>query len=153
MQFLHDSFVTFLDRNSLRFFYELSETTTITSLIETITRDMARSDKKWEFGTTSISLRQLLHSHENLPLHLLGLTNRGIARPGSPITLRRQPPNSTLTVADLLAEKNLFSKPHLCIQKGRLIVRFGKPNFGFVLHSTHITFKLWPSRVSAAWLR
>jgi len=127
-QHLANSFIEDMDHYCLRFRYRLQSNTTIVSLIERVSTDMANSDRKWQFGHHSHALRQLLSRNETQPLQLLALGNRGIARIRERlITLSRQPPNSQLTLKGLFTPTNVskYCRPQLTIRGKLLILNFG----------------------------
>ncbi|KAJ7667002.1 hypothetical protein DFH06DRAFT_1185214 [Mycena polygramma] len=130
VQFLYDSLLAFMDKHKLRYLFRLPEDTTIVSLINTVVAAMEASEKKWVFPRGSSSLIRHLRPHESLYLQLLGLVNKGSARRDGRILLRRQPADRALTLAGLLADPNLFSKPKLLIREGRLIINFVVTNSG-----------------------
>ncbi|KAF8208552.1 hypothetical protein K438DRAFT_1930208 [Mycena galopus ATCC 62051] len=124
---LASSFISDLDKNGCRFIYRLRSDTTIISIIETVSQDMGRSDRKWEFREHSHHLRQHLRRHETLHLQLLGLGNRGIPRRSDGLVgLSRQPADSDLTLRGLFTPSNShkYCKPHLTIRGKRLILNF-----------------------------
>ncbi|KAJ6450648.1 hypothetical protein C8R45DRAFT_1113986 [Mycena sanguinolenta] len=124
---LADSLVNFLKANDLHFTYRLPSTTSIVSLIDTITDDMAESPRKWQFQPLSLSLRQHIGRHEAQHLQLLALSNRGIPRRAdSLIMLSRQRPSRDLTLGDLFNRANAskFCKPDITIRDRRLILTF-----------------------------
>ncbi|KAF8140970.1 hypothetical protein K438DRAFT_1879028 [Mycena galopus ATCC 62051] len=116
-----------MDHYCLRFCYRLQSNTTIVSLIERVSTDMANSDRKWQFGHHSHALRQLLSRNETQPLQLLALGNRGIARiRDGLVTLSRQPPDSQLTLKGLFTPANVskYCRPQLTIRGKLLILNF-----------------------------
>ncbi|KAF8174019.1 hypothetical protein K438DRAFT_1849830 [Mycena galopus ATCC 62051] len=116
-----------MDHYCLRFRYRLQSNTTIVSLIERVSTDMANSDRKWQFGHHSHALRQLLSRNETQPLQLLALGNRGIARiRDGLVTLSRQPPDSQLTLKGLFTPTNVskYCRPQLTIRGKLLILNF-----------------------------
>ncbi|KAF8140811.1 hypothetical protein K438DRAFT_1995637 [Mycena galopus ATCC 62051] len=124
---LASSFISDLDKNGCRFIYRLRSDTTIISIIETVSQDMGRSDRKWEFREHSHHLRQHLRRHETLHLQLLGLGNRGIPRRSDGLVgLSRQPADIDLTLRGLFTPSNShkYCKPHLTIRGKRLILNF-----------------------------
>jgi hypothetical protein len=123
---LQDSHRTHLQNCCLTFTYEIPASTTIISLRSTVQHDMKTSAAQWRFKETR-SDRLARVAHEDSPLLLLRLTNKGNPNRSGNVRLTSCAIAPDMTLADLVHDADKFiGNAGRCIVHDHLVISFRK---------------------------
>lgn len=124
---------------------EVSPETPVNDVITWTTRELQQSAFQYVFDAGIASSSHIL-SHERHALQLLGLVNKGTSNSDSVVRLKVTSHSPQLTVGQMLANRNLYAHPELCLYEHRFVqndVPFTETRFiihmgKFRLHSIYI---------------
>lgn len=85
------------------------ETLPLTTLVKSIVKGVETKMKDSPLAYHFQPLRSAFADHESLPLKLLGVVSRGIARANGVIVLRPKPFTAATTLLDLITNKTTFA--------------------------------------------
>lgn len=122
-----------LDSMDLLYRLELPLSLSVTALINQLSDLMRASPSMYSFTASPYTTSRAI-----LPLHLLGLVDKGRPRPSDgQVRLRPNPVPSTLTLRDLVSDRNSYAAP-VCIVNGRLSLHFSA-SFVFIAEVSCLT--------------
>jgi hypothetical protein len=85
------------------------ETLPLTTLVKSIVKGVETKMKDSPLAYHIQPLRSAFADHESLPLKLLGVVSRGIARANGLVVLRPKPFTAATTLLDLITNKTTFA--------------------------------------------